>query len=131
MLQSAIQNMAPIVNQLTWTGALAVDESKKKGRRVIPFGTSGARCCSCWLYLGIRQFLVEACHILGSMLPGLQIQDRLLVEKLTYRARSPKRGEIVVFNSPHFDPAESSPEAISSCLWSGEFAFAGIDSWTR
>ena len=40
------------------------------------------------------------------MLPGLQIQDRLLVEKVSYRSRSPKRGEIVVFNSPfHFDPA--------------------------
>ena len=53
------------------------------------------------LYLGIRQVLVEARYIpSGSMLPGLQIQDRLLVEKLTYRSRPPKRGEIVVFNSP-------------------------------
>lgn len=40
------------------------------------------------------------------MLPGLQINDRLLVEKLSYRFRKPQRGEIVVFNSPHaFDPA--------------------------
>ena len=56
--------------------------------------------------LGIRQFLVEARYIpSGSMLPGLQIQDRLLVEKLTYRQRLPRRGEIVVFHSPHhFDP---------------------------
>jgi signal peptidase I len=39
------------------------------------------------------------------MLPGLQIQDRLLVEKLTYRSRAPRRGEIVVFRAPHhFDP---------------------------
>ena len=44
------------------------------------------------------------------MLPGLQIQDRLLVEKLTYRSRPPQRGEIVVFNSPYaFDPALKSP----------------------
>ena len=64
------------------------------------------------LYLGIRQFLVEARYIpSGSMLPGLQIQDRLLVEKLTYRAGSPKRGEIVVFNSPYaFDPALKAPQ---------------------
>lgn len=56
--------------------------------------------------LGVRQFLVEARYIpSGSMLPGLQIQDRLLVEKLTYRQRSPRRGEIVVFHAPHrFDP---------------------------
>lgn len=52
--------------------------------------------------LGIRQFLVEARYIpSGSMLPGLQLQDRLLVEKLSYRRRSPKRGEIVVFHAPH------------------------------
>lgn len=57
--------------------------------------------------LGIRQFLLEARFIpSGSMLPGLQIQDRLLVEKLSYRQREPRRGEIVVFHSPyHFDPA--------------------------
>ena len=56
--------------------------------------------------LGIRHFLVEARYIpSGSMLPGLQLQDRLLVEKLTYRSRLPKRGEIVVFHAPHhFDP---------------------------
>lgn len=56
--------------------------------------------------LGIRQFLLEARYIpSGSMLPGLQIQDRLLVEKLSYRVRSPRRGEIVVFHAPQrFDP---------------------------
>lgn len=56
--------------------------------------------------LGIRQFLVEARYIpSGSMLPGLQLQDRLLVEKLSYRGRPPRRGEIVVFHAPHhFDP---------------------------
>ena len=56
--------------------------------------------------LGIRQFLVEARYIpSGSMLPGLQLQDRLLVEKLSYRSRAPRRGEIVVFHAPHhFDP---------------------------
>ena len=47
--------------------------------------------------LGIRQFLVEARYIpSGSMLPGLQLQDRLLVEKLSYRQRSPRRGDLVV-----------------------------------
>ena len=57
--------------------------------------------------LGIRHFLVEARYIpSGSMLPGLQLQDRLLVEKLTYRTRAPRRGEVVVFRAPHaFDPA--------------------------
>jgi signal peptidase I len=53
------------------------------------------------LYLGIRHYLAEARFIpSGSMLPGLQIQDRLIIEKITYRGRKPRRGEIVVFNSP-------------------------------
>jgi len=58
------------------------------------------------LALGIREYLLEARYIpSGSMLPGLQLQDRLLVEKLTYRQRSPRRGEVVVFHAPqHFDP---------------------------
>ncbi len=52
--------------------------------------------------LAIRQFLLEARYIpSGSMLPGLQIQDRLLVEKLSYRNRPPRRGEVVVFHAPH------------------------------
>lgn len=60
--------------------------------------------------LGIRQFLLEARYIpSGSMLPGLQLQDRLLVEKISYRNRLPRRGEIVVFHAPHhFDPILSS-----------------------
>ncbi len=54
-----------------------------------------------FLYVGIRNYIAEARYIpSGSMLPGLQIKDRLLIEKITYRSRSPKRGEIVVFNSP-------------------------------
>ncbi len=59
------------------------------------------------LYSAIRHYLVEARYIpSGSMLPGLQIQDRLLIEKITFRSRSPRRGEIVVFNSPYgFDKA--------------------------
>ena len=56
--------------------------------------------------LGVRQTVIEARYIpSGSMLPGLQLQDRLLVEKLSYRSRAPQRGEIVVFHAPHhFDP---------------------------
>jgi len=70
--------------------------------------------------LGIRQFLLEARFIpSGSMLPGLQIQDRLLVEKLSYRQREPRRGEIAVFHSPyHFDPALTADHKVNplQCL---------------
>ena len=71
--------------------------------------------------LGIRQYVLEARYIpSGSMLPGLQIQDRLLVEKLSYRNRVPRRGEIVVFHAPHhFDPvllANHRPSALGCLL---------------
>jgi len=53
-------------------------------------------------YVGIRHFVAEARYIpSGSMLPGLKINDRLIVEKLSLRRRSPVRGEIIVFNSPY------------------------------
>ncbi len=54
------------------------------------------------LYAGIKHFVAEARYIpSGSMLPSLQINDRLIIEKLTYLKRSPKHGDVVVFNSPH------------------------------
>ena len=53
-------------------------------------------------YTVFRSFVAEARYIpSGSMLPGLQINDRLLIEKLTFLRRRPKRGEIIVFNSPY------------------------------
>ena len=49
-----------------------------------------------------RSFLAEPRYIpSGSMLPGLQIKDRLIIEKISLKKRSPQRGEIVVFNSPY------------------------------
>lgn len=51
------------------------------------------------LALGIRHFVAEARFIpSGSMLPTLEIDDRLIVEKMTYRFRDPERGDIVVFH---------------------------------
>lgn len=53
------------------------------------------------LALGIRQFVAEARYIpSGSMKPTLQINDRLVIEKLTYRFQEPQRGDIVVFWPP-------------------------------
>ncbi len=50
------------------------------------------------LALGIRHFVAEARYIPSeSMLPTLEINDRLIVEKVTYRFDAPQRGDIVVF----------------------------------
>ena len=66
------------------------------------FDTWGPILLTVLLYTGIRHFLAEARYIpSGSMLPGLKINDRLIIEKLSLRKRSPLRGEIVVFNSPY------------------------------
>ncbi|MFB2934784.1 signal peptidase I [Aerosakkonemataceae cyanobacterium BLCC-F154] len=51
------------------------------------------------LALGIRTFVAEARYIpSGSMLETLQINDRLIVDKLSYNFTTPKRGDIIVFN---------------------------------
>jgi len=50
------------------------------------------------LALGIRHFVAEARYIPSeSMLPTLEVNDRIIVEKMTYRFDSPERGDIVVF----------------------------------
>lgn len=50
------------------------------------------------LAFGIRTFVAEARYIpSGSMLPTLQVNDRLIVDKLGYHFKDPQRGDIVVF----------------------------------
>jgi signal peptidase I len=49
----------------------------------------------------IKTFVVQAFYIPSeSMVPTLHQQDRVLVEKLSYRFREPERGEVVVFHRP-------------------------------
>ncbi|MEO0457495.1 MAG: signal peptidase I [Cyanobacteria bacterium P01_A01_bin.114] len=56
---------------------------------------------SVFLALGIRQFVAEARYIpSGSMEPTLQINDRLVVEKVSYHFNPPGQGDIVVFWPP-------------------------------
>ncbi len=51
------------------------------------------------LAFGIRTFIAEARYIpSGSMEPTLQVNDRLIIEKVGYRFGSPERGDIVVFD---------------------------------
>jgi signal peptidase I len=50
------------------------------------------------LALGIRQFVAEARYIPSeSMVPTLEVNDRLIVEKISYYFNDPDRGDIIVF----------------------------------
>ncbi len=50
---------------------------------------------------GARQVLAEPRYIpTESMRPTLEVNDRILVEKLSYRWSDPKRGDLIVFNPP-------------------------------
>ncbi len=62
-----------------------------------------------WIPLLFITFLISSCRTFilepryipsGSMLPELQINDRILIEKLSIKNKELKRGDIVVFNSP-------------------------------
>ncbi|AFY72510.1 signal peptidase I [Synechococcus sp. PCC 7502] len=53
------------------------------------------------IVFGVRTFIAEPRYIpSSSMEPTLQINDRLIIEKLSYRFRKPERGEVLVFNPP-------------------------------
>ena len=63
-----------------------------------------------WGLLIILTFFVSSCRSYfaepryipsGSMLPELQINDKLIIEKFSLRNSLPKRGDIVVFKSPY------------------------------
>lgn len=48
--------------------------------------------------LAIRSFIVEARYIpFGGMKPTLQINDRIVVDKVSYLFRPPERGDIILF----------------------------------
>lgn len=54
------------------------------------------------LAIGVRWFVAEPRYIpSSSMEPTLQINDRLIIEKVSYHFRQPQRGEIVVFYPPN------------------------------
>ncbi len=59
----------------------------------------------------VRAFVLQTFYIPSeSMEHTLNINDRVLVNKLVYDFRDPKRGEIIVFNSPpdwRGDPSET------------------------
>jgi len=62
------------------------------------------------LALLIKSFLVQAFYIPSeSMVPTLQIGDRVLVNKVVYHLHSPRRGDVIVFSDPHAAPVRRNP----------------------
>jgi signal peptidase I len=60
----------------------------------------------------LRTFVLQVFFIpSSSMEETLQIDDRMVVEKLTYRFREPRRGEVVVFEGDDFAVIEPAPGA--------------------
>lgn len=49
----------------------------------------------------LKTFIAQAFYIPSvSMVPQLQVNDRVVVSKLAYRVHEPRRGDIVVFDNP-------------------------------
>lgn len=61
---------------------------------------------SCAIIIPIRYFLIQPFYVKGaSMEPNFYDSEYLIIDELTYRMRTPERGEIVVFRYPR-DPSE-------------------------
>ena len=59
------------------------------------------------LAIGVRTYVAQMFFIpSGSMLPTLQIGDRIVVDKLSYRLHPVERGDIVVFRRPPLELAD-------------------------
>jgi signal peptidase I len=64
----------------------------------------------------IKTFVVQAFYIpSGSMLETLQIDDRVLVSKLSYVWGAPEHGDIIVFDDPRGEPGEA--ESLGGRVW--------------
>ncbi len=73
-------------------------EANKKWIFMIIFGSIVIPLTSIPLAIFIRTFIVEARWIPSvAMIPTLQINDRLTIDKLSYKFFNPQRGDIIVF----------------------------------
>lgn len=78
------------------------DETKRSGPLKVVIETVVLVLVAVVLAVGVKTFFVQAFYIpSGSMEPGLQVNDRILVEKPSYWfGNGPSRGDIIVFKDP-------------------------------
>jgi signal peptidase I len=95
--------------------------TKKQGRLARRFGSTTASAIEWAVVIGgavllaviVKVFLVQAFYIPSdSMLPTLRKDDRVLVNKLSYRFGDPDRGDIIVFDRPEGAVASDISELI-------------------
>lgn len=68
----------------------------------------------------VKTFALQAFYIpSASMEPGLQINDRILVNKLVYRLHDPRRGDIIVFARDEDRAPRSLVQRIRGILFEG------------
>ncbi len=82
---------------------LALDSQKPGGRDTarVAFEWVGLVVLALIIALLIKAFLFQAFYIPSeSMVPTLQVHDRVLVNKLSYKLHPVHRGDIVVFKAP-------------------------------
>ncbi|HEY9725392.1 MAG TPA: signal peptidase I [Chroococcales cyanobacterium] len=94
---------------LYWINAVVIDRvsmssSASQKESKVSFITLLAIATGAMLSLGVLGFLAyakvafEARYIAsGSMQPTLQTNDRIFINKLAYRSKSPERGDIILF----------------------------------
>jgi signal peptidase I len=81
------------------------------------------------LALLIKTFVLQAFYIpSGSMLPTLEVGERILVEKVSYRFGGPGRGDVVVFERS-LDPAAPSPHEDDGVFEDVVNAFKSLFGW--
>ena len=73
----------------------------------------------------IKTFLVQAFFIPSpSMIPTLEIDDRVLVSKIAYRINGPEQGDVIVFDSPLL--ANDRPESFGQKVMRNVLEAVGI-----
>ena len=90
-----------LTSKITMVSLMSVSKPRKTIQSKPEFWLENIKTLGLSLFLafGIRTFIAEARYIpSGSMLPTLQINDRLIIDKISYDFSNPKRGDIIVFN---------------------------------
>lgn len=73
---------------------------------LLAFETIKVIAISMAIILPIRYFLIQPFYVEGaSMEPNFESHEYLIIDEVSYRLRSPQRGDVIVFRYPH-DPKQ-------------------------